>query len=62
MAKSGCAACSFRARYDNNPKAFLGRLWKWHTNFCPGWKSYMTSLPDQERLELAEKYNMPKFR
>jgi hypothetical protein len=62
MAKSGCSACSFRARYDNNPKSLLGRLWKWHTNFCPGWKSYMTSLPDQERMELAEKYNMPKFK
>jgi hypothetical protein len=62
MAKSGCSACSFRARYDNNPKSFLGRLWKWHTNFCPGWKSYTTSLPDQERMELAEKYNMPKFK
>jgi hypothetical protein len=62
MAASGCAACSFRARYDKNPKSFLGRLWKWHANWCPGWKSYMRSLPDQERRELAEKYDLLKFK
>jgi IS1 family transposase len=62
MAESGCAACSFRARYDKNPRSLLGRLWKWHANFCPGWKSYMKSLPDQERMELAEKYDLPKFK
>jgi hypothetical protein len=49
MAQSGCDACSFRARYDNNPKSLLGRLWKWHADWCPGWKAYMTSLPNDER-------------
>ncbi|MEJ2070731.1 MAG: hypothetical protein P8X65_10610 [Syntrophobacterales bacterium] len=62
MAGSGCAACSFRARYDKNPQSLLGRLWRWHANWCPGWKSYMKSLPDQERLELAEKYDLAKFK
>ena len=57
-----CESCFMRARYDKNPKSFLGRLWKWHANWCPGWKSYMKSLPDQKRLELAEKYDLPKFR
>jgi len=40
----------------------LGRLWRWHAGWCPGWKSYMNSLPDQERLELAEKYDLAKFK
>jgi IS1 family transposase len=62
MAESGCAACSFRARYDNNSKSLLGRLWRWHANWCPGWKSYMKSLPDQERMALAEKYDLPRFK
>jgi hypothetical protein len=61
MAQSGCDACSFRARYDNNPKSLLGRLWKWHANWCPGWKAFMTSLPDDERKQLAAKYGLPKF-
>jgi hypothetical protein len=61
MAQSGCDACIFRARYDNNSKSLLGRLWKWHANWCPGWKSYMTSLPNDERRQLAEKYGLLKF-
>jgi len=61
MADSNCANCAFRAKYDNNPKSFLGRIWRWHTNWCPGWKSYMTSLPDLERIELAKKYNLRKY-
>ena len=35
---------------DNNPKSFLGRIWRWHTTWCPGWKAYMKSLPDEERM------------
>lgn len=62
MAESGCAACSFRARYDKNPQSLLGRLWRWHAGWCPGWKSYMKSLPEQERRELAEKYDLPKYK
>ena len=61
MADASCANCKLRAKYDNNPKSFLGRLWRWHTNWCPGWKGYITSLPEDERLELAKKYDMKKF-
>ena len=62
MAESGCAACSFRARYDKNPQSLLGRLWRWHAGWCPGWKSYMKSLPEQERRELTEKYALPQYK
>jgi nitroreductase len=47
MSQTGCATCSFRARYDEKPSSLLGRLWRWHANFCPGWKAHMKSLPDQ---------------
>jgi hypothetical protein len=40
----------------------LGRLWRWHAGWCPGWKSYMKSLPEEERRELAEKYDLAKFK
>ena len=62
MPKPGCNSCLFKARYDKNPQSLLGRLWRWHINWCPGWKSYMKSLPDQERLEVAEKYDLAKFK
>lgn len=61
MAESGCATCTFRAKYDSKPKSFLGRLWRWHAGWCPGWKGYMTSLPDEDRQQLAEKYSMKKY-
>ncbi len=61
MADHNCPDCAFRAKYDNNPKSLLGRLWRWHANWCPGWKSYMTSLPEEEKGEIAAKYNMKKF-
>lgn len=61
MAASGCATCAFRARYDAKPASFLGRLWLWHTRFCPAWKAYMTSLSQEERTELARKYQMKKY-
>ena len=56
MSEPGCATCSFREKYDKKPRSLLGRLWRWHTNFCPGWKSYMKSLPDEENQALVLKY------
>jgi hypothetical protein len=61
MSEQNCANCGFRAKYDNNPKSFLGRIWRWHINWCPGWKGYLTSLPQDERARLAEKYNFTKY-
>lgn len=58
MAESNCTSCAFRGRYDKNPKSILGRLWRWHINWCPGWKSYMKSLPEEERNEIKGKYSI----
>ena len=54
MSEPGCATCSFRAKYDEKPKSFLGRVWRWHANFCPGWKAYMKTLPDDEKSDHRE--------
>lgn len=61
MTSPNCATCAFRAKYDNNPRSILGRIWRWHANWCPGWKSYMNSLADGERLAVAKKYDMKKY-
>ncbi len=60
MAKHNCEQCKFRAKYDNNPKSFLGKLWRWHINWCPGWKKYYTSQFDERRLELMVQYGINK--
>jgi hypothetical protein len=53
---SGCENCKLRARYDSKPDSILGRLWKWHIGWCPGWKHYLKSLPEEERQKLQDKY------
>ncbi len=60
MADHNCRKCSFRAKYDNNPQSLLGRIWRWHAGWCPGWKSYLKSLTESERNELIEKYNLKR--
>lgn len=61
MAEENCASCAWRAKYDNNPKSILGRLWRWHINFCPGWKKYFTSLSQDEKTTLAGQYKFQKY-
>lgn len=53
-----CKTCKFRAKYDSNPQSFVGRIWRWHIGFCPGWKKYFTGLSEEEKLELSKKYNL----
>lgn len=56
-----CENCKLRARYDNKPTSFVGRFWRWHINFCPGWKGYFKSLSEDEKLKLREKYQFQKY-
>ncbi len=62
MTAHNCDNCGFRAKYDRNPKSFLGRLWRWHANWCPGWKKYMRSVSDEQRIRLADQYDMAKYK
>lgn len=54
--KQNCENCKLRAHYEKNPKSILGRFWRWHINFCPGWKAYFTSQSDEKKAELRDKY------
>jgi hypothetical protein len=58
MAESKCNQCSWRAKFDDKPKSFLGRLWRWHINWCPGWKAFMKSLPEDKQSELRANYKI----
>ena len=53
-----CANCKLRARYDKNPNSLLGRFWRCHIGFCPGWKGYMKTLSEKEREAYKSKYNL----
>ena len=56
-----CEKCPMKAKYDARPKSFAGRFWRWHINFCPGWKMYMLSLDDGKRNDVANQYNLKKW-
>jgi hypothetical protein len=59
--KHVCENCKFRAYYDAKPTSLLGRFWRWHINFCPGFKSYFTSQTDEKKAELRERYHFDKY-
>ena len=61
MADGSCEKCAFRAKHDENPKSLAGRFWRWHINFCPGWKKYFISLTSEEKSKLAAQYNFRKY-
>lgn len=60
MKQSKCPNCPLRAKYDANPQSFIGRLWRWHINFCPGWRGYFNSLSPAEQEQLRSKYQLKK--
>ena len=56
-----CEQFPMRRRYDRSPKSLIGRFWRWHIGFCPGWKAYFLSLGTAEQEELRTKYNFNKY-
>ncbi len=60
MAQHNCSVCKFRKTYDNRPDSLVGKLWRWHINWCPGFNRYLKSLPMEERQKVAENYNIKK--
>lgn len=62
MTGKNCEKCPFRAKYDTNPNSILGRIWRWHITWCPGWKTYTAALPPEQQAELAERYGIDRNR
>ncbi len=58
MAEHNCEHCKLRAAYDKSPGSIMGRLWRWHINWCPGWRGYVGSLDDERKSELKDKYDL----
>ena len=53
--------CPMRAKYEQAPRSLVGRFWRWHIGFCPGWKAYFTSLSAEKQSELRQRYNFSKY-
>jgi hypothetical protein len=48
-----CETCRLRALAEKKPQSLLARLWRWHTGWCPGWKSYQRSLAEAGKRPAA---------
>ena len=55
-----CEQCKLRAHYDKAPRSLMGRFWRWHINFCPGWKAFNSSLSEEKKEEMRSRYNLKK--
>jgi len=44
----GCETCRMRAYAEKRPQTWIARLWRWHTTWCPGWKSYQKWLAEHQ--------------
>lgn len=47
--KPRCEACTMRKKAEENPRSFIGILWRLHTYVCPGWRAYQRAL-SQEKI------------
>lgn len=46
-----CETCKFRARAEAKPRSLMAWLWRWHTKWCPGWKSYQKHLLEARKAD-----------
>lgn len=46
---SKCENCKSRARAEQKPNSFAGILWRWHTRWCPEWKTYQKELTGKSK-------------
>jgi hypothetical protein len=61
--KPKCNQCKWKKKYESAPTSWIGRIWKWHTRYCPGWKEYLESLSSEEKTTLLQRYQLnPKKR
>lgn len=56
--ESNCSNCSLRAKYDRNPHSLMGKFWRWHIRFCPGWKRYVSSLSPEQQESIMKRYDV----
>jgi hypothetical protein len=43
-----CETCPLRRKAEEKQGSFFFKLWKWHTTWCPGWKSYQKWLAEHQ--------------
>lgn len=50
MSNPNCPNCTFKARYDRNPKSLPGRIWRWHISLRIARKNQFLPYPSRTAL------------
>ena len=50
-----CERCKYKTIYDTNPYSLLGRIWRWHINFCQKLKAFYTNQSEEGKTKLRAK-------
>ena len=45
--ESRCQKCPLRVRAEARPQSLFAKVWRWHTEWCPGWKAYTKELTEK---------------
>ena len=46
-----CERCPLRSYSQRKPDSIIARLWRWHTNWCPGWRAYQRTLSETQEAK-----------
>jgi hypothetical protein len=49
-----CGKCPIRRIAEKRPDSWFGRVWRWHTRWCPGWKAYQLELSSKNEGGAAQ--------
>ncbi len=60
MGKHLCEKCKLKEKFEQAPRSLIGKFWRWHINFCPGWRGYYNSLSDEQRKDIFDKYGFKR--
>ena len=44
MKLHSCETCRIRAYAERKPDSIIGRIWRWHSGWCPWWKAEQRKL------------------
>ncbi len=61
MANHNCEKCGFRAKYDRDPRSLLGRIWRWHANWCPGQEIFFLNSVRPQMVDFGSGQGLSNF-
>ena len=49
-----CKKCRIRAYAEREPNSIVGRVWRWHSSWCPMWKAHQENRAEEQPGQLQQ--------